>query len=142
VNGDAVQGEPAVGAAPEPGAALGPLVTQDLDLGQAGVVVDRSMQVVVAAARSVGAAVDRPSSPAVDSVATPGGDAAQLLDIQVDQVAWPVMLIAADRSAAGTVQPPQPVHPVADQDPMDGGGRGRGAGRRCGRGRAARAGAA
>ena len=47
---DAVQGEPAVAAAPEPGAALGPLVTQDLDIGQAGVVVDRGMQVVVAAA--------------------------------------------------------------------------------------------
>jgi hypothetical protein len=47
---DAVQGEPVVGAAPEAGAARGPLVAQDLDIGQAGVVVDRSMQVVVAAA--------------------------------------------------------------------------------------------
>jgi hypothetical protein len=39
-DGDAVQGEPVVGAAPEPGAGLGPLVAQDLHIGQAGVVVD------------------------------------------------------------------------------------------------------
>ena len=47
---DAVQGKPAVGAAPEAGAGLGPLVAQDLHIGQAGVVVDRGVQVVVAAA--------------------------------------------------------------------------------------------
>jgi hypothetical protein len=47
---DAVQGEPVVGAPPEAGAGLGPLVAQDLDLGQAGGVIDRGMQVVVAAA--------------------------------------------------------------------------------------------
>jgi hypothetical protein len=50
VDGDAVQGEPVVGAPPEPGAALGPLVAQDRDIGQAGVVVDRGVQVVIAAA--------------------------------------------------------------------------------------------
>jgi hypothetical protein len=45
-----VDGEPAVGAAPEPGAGLGPLVTQDLYVGEARVVVDRGVQVVIAAA--------------------------------------------------------------------------------------------
>ena len=50
VDGDAVQGEPVVGAAPEPGAALGPLVAQDLDIGQPRVVVDCGVQVVIAAA--------------------------------------------------------------------------------------------
>ena len=69
VDGDAVQGEPVVGAAPAPSAALGPLVTQDLDLGQPGVVVDRGVQVVVATGRSVGATVDRPGSPAVHAMA-------------------------------------------------------------------------
>jgi hypothetical protein len=117
-----MQGEPVVGAAPEPGAALGPLVAQDLHVGQAGVVVDRGMQVVVATARPVGAAVDRSGSPTLHSVAAPGGDAAQLLDVQVDQVAGPRVLVAADRSAGGAVQPRQPVQLVADQDPMDGGG--------------------
>jgi hypothetical protein len=58
----------------------------------------------------------------VDAVAAPGGDATQLLDVQVDQIAGPVMLVAADRPAGGTVQPGQPVHPVADQHPMDRGG--------------------
>jgi hypothetical protein len=50
VDGDAVQGEPVVGAPPEASAALGALVAQDLDVGQPRVVVDRGVQVVVAAA--------------------------------------------------------------------------------------------
>jgi hypothetical protein len=55
-------------------------------------------------------------------VVTTLGDAAQLLDVQMDQVAGLVMLVAADRAAGGTVQPRQSVHPVADQHPMDGRG--------------------
>src|SRR5215207_2479200 len=50
------------------------------------------------------------------------GDAAQLLDVQVDQIAWPWVLIAADRPAGGAVQPGQPVHSVADQYAVHGGG--------------------
>jgi hypothetical protein len=50
VDGDAVQGEPAVGTAPEPGAGLSPLVAQHLHIGQAGVVIDGGVQVVIAAA--------------------------------------------------------------------------------------------
>jgi hypothetical protein len=50
-------------------------------------------------------------------------DAAQLLDVQVDQVAWPWVLEAADRAASRPVQPGQPVAAMADQDPMHGGGR-------------------
>jgi hypothetical protein len=41
----------------------------------------------------------------------------------VDQVAWPVMLVTADRPAGGAVHEGQPVHLVADQDAVDGGGR-------------------
>ena len=52
----------------------------------------------------------------------PGRDAAQLLDVQVDQVAWLVMLVAADRPAGGAVHEGQPVQLVADQHPMDGRG--------------------
>jgi LuxR family maltose regulon positive regulatory protein len=50
LGGDAMLGEPAVGAPPEPSAALSPLVAQEFHIGQAGVVVDRGMQVVIAAA--------------------------------------------------------------------------------------------
>jgi hypothetical protein len=39
-----------VGAAPEPSAGLSALVAQDLDIGQAGVIIDRGMQIVVATA--------------------------------------------------------------------------------------------
>ena len=49
-HGDAVQGEPMASAVPEPSAGLGSLVAQDLDIGQPRVVVDRGVQVVVAAA--------------------------------------------------------------------------------------------
>jgi hypothetical protein len=80
------------------------------------------MQVVIATGRPVGATVDRPSGPAVDPVAALGGDAAELLDVQVDQVAWLVMLVAADRAAGRAVHEGQPVHPVADQHLMDGRG--------------------
>jgi hypothetical protein len=39
-----------VGAAPEPGAALGPLVAQDLHISQPRVVIDGGVQIVIAAA--------------------------------------------------------------------------------------------
>ena len=51
------------------------------------------------------------------------GAATQLLDVQVDQVAGPRVLIAADRPTAGAVQPGQAVHPVTDQDAVHGRGR-------------------
>jgi hypothetical protein len=53
------------------------------------VIIDRGMQVVVAASTLVGATVGRPSGLAAEPVATTGGDAAKLLGIQMDQVAWP-----------------------------------------------------
>jgi hypothetical protein len=53
-HGDAVEGEPAVGAAPEPGPDLRPLVAEQLHVGQAGVVVDRGVQIFLAASTPVG----------------------------------------------------------------------------------------
>src|SRR4029453_18542526 len=41
----------------------------------------------------------------------------------MDQVTWPGVLIAADRSASRAVQPPQPVAAMTDQHPVDGRGR-------------------
>ena len=59
-----MKGEPVVGAVPEAGAGLGPLVAEDLDIGQAGVVIDRGVQVVVAASTPVGSAIGGPNGPA------------------------------------------------------------------------------
>jgi hypothetical protein len=55
-------------------------------------------------------------------VAAPIGDAPQLFDIQVDQLAGSGALIAADHPAGGPVHGGQPTQAMADQDAMDGGG--------------------
>ena len=52
------------------------------------------------------------------AVAATVGDPAQLLDIQVDQLAGPFALVAHDR-AAGPVGVDQPVQAVAAQHPID-----------------------
>jgi hypothetical protein len=57
--------------------------------------------------------------PAVGAVAAAVGNAAQLLDIDVDQLAGPLALVAHDR-AAGPVGVDQPVQTVAAQHPIDG----------------------
>jgi hypothetical protein len=54
----------------------------------------------------------------MDAVAATIGDAAQLLDVKVDQLAGMLALVAHDR-AAGPVDAGQPVHAVAGQDPID-----------------------
>jgi hypothetical protein len=48
---------------------VGPLVAEDLDVGQAGVVIDRGVQVVVAAATPVGASVGHPVGAALEAMA-------------------------------------------------------------------------
>jgi hypothetical protein len=46
------------------------------------------------------------------------GDVAELLDVDVDQFAGVVGLVAADRFAGGTVDMPKPVDPAGDQYPI------------------------
>ena len=60
---------------------------------------------------------------AMDAVATTWPQSAQLLDVQVDQLARVGALIAADQLAGRAVQERQPVEAMADQHPVDGGGR-------------------
>jgi hypothetical protein len=55
---------------------------------------------------------------AVDAVAATIGDAAQLLDIQVDQLAGSLSLIAADHPTGRPVHPGQPTQAMADQHAM------------------------
>jgi hypothetical protein len=50
-------------------------------------------------------------------------DAAQLLGVQMAQVTAMEVLVAADRPAGWPIQAGKPVHLVADQHPMHGGGR-------------------
>jgi hypothetical protein len=55
-------------------------------------------------------------------VATPGGEVAELLAVDVDQGTGMGVLVAADGLAGGSVQLGEPADPPADQDGMDGGG--------------------
>ena len=61
--------------------------------------------------------------PTPDLVATPWWDPAQLLDVDVDELARSFSLVAADRLAGLTVEMGETVEVVPDQDSMDGGGR-------------------
>jgi len=76
----------------------------------------------VAAAGPVGLAVGLAGSPAEEPVATPGGDVAQLLDIDMDQGAGSGVFVAADRLAGGPVQVSEAADAATNQDGMHGGG--------------------
>jgi hypothetical protein len=79
----------------EPGGCGAALIAQDLAEGNPGTVIDSRVNGVIADApppRSLG--------PAVDAVAAAVRDAAQLLDVEVDQLAGPLALVA-DHGAAG-----------------------------------------
>ena len=96
VDGDAVGGEPGVGPAPERCGCFTGLVVVDLAVGQPGVVIDRGVDVGVAAERAVSAAlvaglvslvVAVPAGAAELLPSAAGGDVAELLHIDVDQAA-------------------------------------------------------
>ena len=67
----------------EVGRGGGLLIGQDLAEGDPGAVIDRRVDVVIADASAPG-----PIGPAVDAVAATIGDAAEFLDVDVDQLAW------------------------------------------------------
>src|SRR4051812_48502696 len=115
LDGDAEVAEPCVGALPEPDRGDGFLVGQDFAVGNAAVTVDRGVDERVADsdAAGLGDVAATPGSPA-----TACGDAAQLLDVHLDQLAGTVMFdAAADHGAGGTVEPAELVEALAAQDP-------------------------
>jgi hypothetical protein len=106
-----VLGEKAGRLDQEPGPGLASLIVQDLADGDPGAVIDGRVHGVMADAWT-----SRGGGAAVGAVAAPIGDPAQLLDIQVDQLAWPLALVAPD-DAAGPVGAGKPVPAVAAQHP-------------------------
>ena len=56
-----------------------------------------------------------PGLPAEHAPATAVGDLAELLDVDVDQLAGPVPFVAADHLAGGSIQPGQTSQAVAGQ---------------------------
>src|SRR5829696_8992709 len=80
---------------------------------------DQRMAVAAAlAAGAISLAVGLAGGAAQEPVAAPGGDVAQLLDVDVDQRAGIGVLVAADHLAGGPVQMPQTADPAANQDGM------------------------
>ena len=84
------------------------LIVVDLRVGDAGVIVDHGVDVVVAeaslAGRTFAATVKPPSSSVRDTT--------ELLHVDVEQRAGMVVLVAADRFAGGPVDMAEPVHPA------------------------------
>jgi hypothetical protein len=103
VDDDAVSSEPGVGPGPEDGAGRAAFVVEDLDVGQAAVVVDGGVDVGVADAP----ALDRLRAAVGPSPAS-WWDPTQLLDVDVDQVPGGGGLVAADDPAGLAVEPVQP----------------------------------
>src|SRR5690606_35924381 len=102
------------------------------DVGDAGVVVDDGMQVAGPDQRVVVlvAGFVRRRGPvllallAADVAPTPAvGDLAELLHIDVDQIAWSIVFVTANRFAGGPVDMGEPVDPTADQNSVHGRGR-------------------
>src|SRR5690625_3654297 len=121
--GDAHGGEVDSCPAQEPGAGLGPFVVVDLAVGQAGVVIDHGVDVVIADAL-LAVAVARGAAVGAPPAAV--GDLAQLLHIHVDQLLGPASFVAhggglggADLLPAHRVQLAQIGHAGAAQHPRD-----------------------
>ncbi|GAA3239633.1 hypothetical protein GCM10020256_60910 [Streptomyces thermocoprophilus] len=94
------------------------LVGEDLAVSQAGVVVDGGVHIAVAGTGTRLAAC----LAAQDLVAAAVGDVAELLDVDMHQLAGPVAFVAAYDAAGGPVQVRQAGQAVSGQHPVHGGG--------------------
>jgi hypothetical protein len=107
------------GAAEEPDRGERLLVGQDLDVGQAGGIVDGDVHELPAdALAAVTVAVDERrvvvlAQPVADALARAALDAPELLDVDVDQLAGPRTLVALRGLAP---QPAELAHPDPGQD--------------------------
>lgn len=118
-----------MGALQERGSGVLTFVRKDFGVGQPGVVVDRGVQVGVAepgAAPRVGAvtcgggAVEFPASTTLCAPAAAVGNVAELLDVDVDQVAGMGVFVAADRFSGSPVEMGQAGDARAAQDRVAG----------------------
>ncbi len=120
-DGDPMVGEEGPSAGPEPGRGVLAFICEDLGIGEPGVVVDSVVQVGVAhpgAGLSTGLTADL-------AVPTAVGDAAELFDVDMDQVAGTLVLVSvrvrsADGQAGGLVEVGEFGHLVAAQHGLDG----------------------
>ena len=111
---DAVLGEERVGSMPERCCAGALFVGEDLGVHHSGAVVDGGVQEPVA---DVGVCRAWGLSSAVDPPAAAVGDPCELLDVDVDEFAGPVPLVAPNRFAVGgPVAAVEPAQSLGAQD--------------------------
>lgn len=120
LGGDVLGGKPCGGPDVGGRAGRGCLIGEMLGVGEPGVVIECGMQVevTVVCAGLVGAA----GGPAECLVAGAVGEAAELLDVDVDQFAGGGAFVAAHRPTGGPVQACQRRRSVITQGAMRGGG--------------------
>ena len=104
----------------EGGSGRAAFVGQGLDVGVAGVVVHGHVEEVETEAGAALRATVGLAEAGQDALAAALRDAAELLDVQVDQVARAGMLVADDL-ACGAMEPREAVESGAAQDSVDGG---------------------
>ena len=117
---DSVTREPVPGAQPEGRRRCLPLVAQNLGVGEAAVVVDDRVDEAVTHSTSlvlrtlVLVALDS----AQDLPAATVGDATELLDVDVDQVARNVAFVAANLATGGSVDSLQTIKSESGEHPV------------------------
>ena len=112
---DVVGSKPAVGSAPERDRGDGAFVGEDFAVGDTAVAVDRGVDVGVS---DGGVTAPGVIAAAVGSPAAPGGDATELFDVDLDQLAGSGVFDAANDPPGGPVHPRQPVESEPHQHPM------------------------
>lgn len=113
--GDAVVGGEGDGSGHEPGGGGAAFVSEDLGVGEAGVVVDGRVDVGVADVLAVPAG----GGPPKFLVSAAFGDSPEFLDVDVDEIPGSLVLVAADRAPGGAIQPVEAVQAVAREDLVD-----------------------
>jgi hypothetical protein len=105
-------------SAPELDRGVALFVGVDLAVGQSSVRVDRGVHERISQSGSPGVAVAQPSGVAIYAPAATARDPAQLLDVDVDELARITRLDTANDPPSHAVHPRQPVLVVADQHSM------------------------
>src|SRR4051812_2593508 len=106
------------GGGREGGAGGGGLVGVDLCVGERGVVVDGAVHVLVADPRPASGAAVRLAVAAQDAPPAAVAEPADLLHVDVDQLAGPGPLVAANQLAGRAVQPGEAGPPRAAPPPV------------------------
>ena len=117
---DAAGREPGQGAPDKLADGERGLVAEQFTESQPRMIVDQRVDVVIAQAGPLLQVPSRSTPPPMDKVPAAVGNARQLLDVHVPQLAGLAHFIAPDRATRGPIQPVEPMQLVAAEDPIAG----------------------